>query len=224
MAEENDLLNGYAETHCECGKKFSKIESVKDHIMQCSQFQSRFGELVKILKDVIENIRTKNDYDIIKFLFHILRHCIREKLKNTRFIPEFKPNPSSELLNPLERKKTFIPTKLELSKPLQPLPESNSFAHAPVTEQMFNDEAYLKSCQECSKIFPNEKSTLCLTCGHRICINCVKAKALSSYSSNGQIICKCGKPLTDTELQVTLNYYNRSHSVKKDFLSYKKST
>ena len=202
MAEDEKLINGYGDTYCECGTQFSQIKSIQNHIMECQKFQDRFGGLVKELIDVFKNTKTRNDYNIVKFLFHIMRQYIRDKLSTSRAIPEFNPNPSAAISNPISKNKQTHEVKLELTQPLQPLPELLSFMQPVVNEQMFSEKSNLVSCLQCTRLFPDEKNTISLSCSHRYCLECVKHKAFREYPDNGQILCNCKQPLTESEIQV----------------------
>ncbi len=99
----------------------------------------------------------------------------------------------------------FVPGPVpQLGVPLKPLPEKPSPARLPQQDPAEVVPAVLLTCVECNRQFTDPSSTIYLSCMHSYCIECLKNKAFREFPENGQVLCKCNKPTTDSELQACL--------------------
>ncbi len=75
-------LNHYSSLTCACGQPFGNGRAAELHFTECAQFKARFGDLFNALIGTAKHVRGRNDYDIIKYLFHIQKYYIRVRLKS----------------------------------------------------------------------------------------------------------------------------------------------
>ena len=85
--ESAQILASYSNLHCACGQPFGTDKSAETHITTCVQFKARFGELFAALANAAKNIKNRNDYNLIKYIFHLQKNNIRQRIKcNFAFI------------------------------------------------------------------------------------------------------------------------------------------
>ena len=188
-------LNGYMEIHCSCGQSIAFDKQNENHFADCPEFKAQFGELLSALINTAKKVKDRNDYNIIKYLFHIQKYQIRRILKQAK--SENKPPPIP--MNPFESSinvgnENYEEIKIRQS---QPLPQISCI----VSNNKF-EEVELVSCNECNRQFPGMNNIVCLPCDHNYCFDCIKHKAFKDFPETGQVVCKCRVPLKELELTV----------------------
>ncbi len=78
-------LSDYSNLHCACGQLFGPGKAAEAHIESCELFKDRFGELLTALMNTAKKITCRNDYNVIKYLFHLQKYHIRLRIKGAGF-------------------------------------------------------------------------------------------------------------------------------------------
>lgn len=201
--EAKEGYNGYANMLCACGQPVAFNKVFEDHLSACTQFQSKFGELLAALINTAKKVKDKNDYNIIKYMFHIQKFQIRKVLKQAMAPPKVAPESRNPLLmsfaSPpppsLEEEKIRRSVAIEPSQRMEGALDNSD-------EHSFARSTDLIICTQCNRQFPEKSNVIGLSCGHNYCHSCMKHKAFKEYPETGQLFCNCKAAVKETEMKV----------------------
>jgi len=192
-APVNESLNGYSNMKCSCGKVVTFDKSFESHFSNCSSFQLQFGELLNALINTIKKIKDKNDYNLIKYMFHVQKFQIRKVLKQVK--TKENPYSLSTIISVPEHKYE----EEKIRKTITSVKEVKSIPLVVVEEKS------LIPCTGCKRQFPDMSNIIALSCGHDYCHNCMKFKVFKEFPETGQLFCYCRVTVKEIEIKVMLS-------------------
>jgi hypothetical protein len=188
-------VNGYSNMKCSCCQAVSFDKAFESHFSNCSSFQLQFGELLNALVNTIKKIKDKNDYNLIKYMFHVQKFQIRRVLKQVKTeVEQHNPYLANAVLPVPEHNYEEEKIKKLAASMVEP-------RNVPAV-QIFIEEKTLIMCTECKWQFPDMNNMVVLSCGHNYCHGCMKHKAFKELAETGQLFCNCKAAVKEIEMKV----------------------